>query len=199
MAGSGGYYIAMGAGRIISQPSTITGSIGVIFGKFDVSGLYEWLGMDVDRVKVAPNADLFSLQSSLTQEQRAQIEDWMNEVYRDFVQKAAEGRSMEYDELEPKAHGRIYTGAQALDQGLVDQLGGMNVAIAEMKNALNIDQKDQVQLELFPKPKTLFELLASGKLLEIGQPPLLRDLMAKELHILENPGVWMLAPEIRIH
>jgi len=199
VAGSGGYYISMGAGRIISQPSTITGSIGVIFGKFDVSGLYEWLGMDVDRVKVAPNADLFSLQSSLTQEQRAQIEDWMNEVYRDFVQKAAEGRSMEYDELEPKAHGRIYTGAQALDQGLVDQLGGMIVAIAEMKNALNIDQKDQVQLELFPKPKTLFELLASGKLLEIGQPPLLRDLMAKELHILENPGVWMLAPEIRIH
>ncbi len=199
VAGSGGYYISMGAGRIISQPSTITGSIGVIFGKFDVSGLYEWLGMDVDRIKVAPNADLFSLQSSLTQEQRAQVEHWMNEVYRDFVQKAADGRSMEYDELEPKAHGRIYTGAQALDQGLVDQLGGMIVAIAEMKNALNLDQKDQIQLELFPKPKTLFELLASGKLLEIGLPPLLRDLMAKELRILETPGVWMLAPDIRIH
>ncbi len=199
VAGSGGYYISMGAGRIISQPSTITGSIGVIFGKFDVSGLYEWLGMDVDRIKVAPNADLFSLQSSLTPEQRAQVEYWMNEVYRDFVQKAADGRSMEYDELEPKAHGRIYTGAQALDQGLVDQLGGMIVAIAEMKNALNLDQKDQIQLELFPKPKTLFELLASGKLLEIGLPPLLRDLMAKELRILETPGVWMLAPDIRSH
>ncbi|HUV12517.1 MAG TPA: S49 family peptidase, partial [Acidobacteriota bacterium] len=110
VAGSGGYYISMGAGRIISQPSTITGSIGVIFGKFDVSGLYEWLGMDLDRIKVAPNADLFSLQSSLTEEQRAQVEDWMNEVYREFVQKAADGRAMEYDELEPKAHGRIYTG-----------------------------------------------------------------------------------------
>ena len=199
VAGSGGYYIAMGAGRIISQPSTITGSIGVIFGKFDVSGLYEWLGMDLDRIKVAPNADLLSLQSSLTQEQRTQVESWMNEVYREFVQKAADGRSMEFEELEPKAHGRIYTGAQALDAGLVDQLGGMIVAIAEMKNALNLDQKDQIRLELFPKPKTLLELLASGKLLEIEQPPLVKDLMAKELRILETPGVWLLAPDIRIH
>jgi protease-4 len=199
VAGSGGYYIAMGAGRIISQPSTITGSIGVIFGKFDVSGLYEWLGMDLDRIKVAPNADLFSLQSSLTQEQRTQVENWMNEVYREFVQKAADGRSLEFDELEPKAHGRIYTGAQALEAGLVDQLGGMIVAIAEMKTALDLDQTDQIQLELFPKPKTLFELLTSGKLLEIDQPPLMSDLLAKELRILETPGVWMLAPEIKIH
>ncbi|HUV13091.1 MAG TPA: S49 family peptidase, partial [Acidobacteriota bacterium] len=114
------------------------------------------------------------------------------------VQKAADGRAMEYDELEPKAHGRIYTGAQALEQGLVDQLGGMIVAIAEMKNALDLDPGDQIQLELFPKPKTLLELLASGKLLEIGQPPLIRDLMTKEIRILENPGVWMLAPDIRI-
>jgi protease-4 len=135
----------------------------------------------------------------LTQEQRAQVESWMNEVYREFVQKAADGRSMEFEELEPKAHGRIYTGAQALDAGLVDQLGGMIVAISEMKDALNLDRKDQIRLELFPKPKTLFELLASGKLLEIGQPPLVKNLMAKELRILETPGVWLLAPDIRIH
>jgi protease-4 len=197
-AGSGGYYISMGARRVISQPSTITGSIGILFGKWNLSGLYEWLGMDVDRIKLSPNADMFSSFKSLTPEQRERIEGMMQETYDDFVAKAARARGMTYDELEPKAHGRIYTGKQALEQGLVDQLGGMTVAVSEMKKALNLADSDEIELRLYPKPKTFWESLASGDLLEMGQRTVDVRALTERLRLLETPKIWLLAPEIRI-
>lgn len=198
VAGSGGYYISMGARRIICQPSTITGSIGVIFGKFDLSGLYDWLGMDIDRVKLAKNADLFSLYSSLSEEQREQITNWMEDVYDAFVTKAAEGRNMTYEALEPKAHGRIYTGSQAKEEGLVDELGGMAVAISEMKSALSLKEDDLISLQIYPRPKTLLETLTSGDLFELRQKFSMIDWLRSELQQMEVPSVWLLAPEITI-
>jgi protease-4 len=198
VAASGGYYISMGASSIVSQPSTITGSIGVIFGKFDISGLYEWLGMDVEQIKLAPNADLFSQYSSLTPEQEEQVKAWVTEVYDTFVQKASKGRQMDYSEMEPKAQGRIYTGAQAMENGLVDQLGGMEVAINEMKTALGLESGAEISLELYPKPKTLWESLASGDLLELSRTGDLVERIRQELLNLETPGAWLIAPEIKI-
>ncbi|UCF36860.1 MAG: signal peptide peptidase SppA [Acidobacteriota bacterium] len=198
VAGSGGYYISMGARRIVSQPSTITGSIGVIFGKFDLSGLYEWLGMDIDRIKLAENSDLLSVYSSLTPLQREQVEEWMSHTYETFVEKAAQGRGMEYDELEPKAHGKIYTGNQALAEGLVDRLGGFTVAVEEMKSALDLQPEDRIKLEIYPKPKTALQLLASGELFEIRMAPSLLENIRQELQSLEQPRIWLLSPEISI-
>jgi protease-4 len=197
-AGSGGYYIAMGASRIVCQPSTITGSIGVLFGKFDVSGLYEWLGMDIDRVKLAPNADLFSLYHSFTPEQRQQIETLMGEIYDSFVGKAAQGRNTSYEELEAKAHGRIYTGSQATGNGLADELGGFSAAATAVREALAIGPDDPIS-QLFPKPKSFWESLASSELFELEAGSRLIPLLAKELQLLENPSVWLLAPDVRIH
>jgi len=198
-AGSGGYYIAMGASRIVSQPSTITGSIGVLFGKFDLSGLYDWLGMDVDRIKLAPNADIFSPFSSMTSEQRDQVEQLMLAVYEDFVGKAAEGRQTSFEDLEPKARGRIYTGAQALENGLVDELGGFTAAVKAMKEELILSETDEIELELYPRPKSFWEALASNELFEVRIPQQLSQYFSEELRRLEIPSAWLLVPDIRIY
>lgn len=199
VAGSGGYYISMGARRIVSQPSTITGSIGVIFGKFNVKGLYDWLGISVDRVKLAPNADIFSPVASLTREQKKQLESWMSTIYEAFVRKAAEGRKMTYSDLEPKAHGRIYTGAQAKAIGLVDELGGLRVAVEQMKKALNLKEEEEIELILYPKRKSVWELLRSGKFFSAHQPSSLQQWLQRQIPTLATPAPWLLMPEIRIN
>ena len=199
VAGSGGYYISMGAHRIISQPSTITGSIGVIFGKFDVTGLYDWLGVDVERVKTSPNADILSPFASLTEAQKEQVESWMERIYTRFVEKAAEGRNQESEELEKKARGRIYTGSQALDLGLVDELGGLRSAVEHMKEILDIGEEEQIELVLYPKPKALWEALLSEDLWNLGAPPSPLRWLQREMKSLATPAPWLLIPEIRIH
>ncbi len=197
-AASGGYYISMVARRIVAQPSTITGSIGVIFGKFDLSGFYDWLGMDVDRIKLAPNSDLFSLTTSLTPEQEEQVRQWIERTYVTFVRKASEGRDQSYEELEGKARGRIYTGAQAVDEGLIDSLGGISAAVDEIRKALDLKEDDVIRLDLYPRPRSLWQQLASGDLLDLsGMSAWLRT-VREEFQRLERPAVWLLAPELEI-
>lgn len=201
VAGSGGYYISMGARRIICHPTTITGSIGVIFGKFDISGLMEKLGMKVDRVKISPNAGFFSLYSSLSEEQRTLIEEMIAETYQDFVSKAASGRGISFEEFEPKAHGRIYTGKQALQAGLVDELGGFADAVDAMREELGLEADDKVMLEIHPRPKTLWESLSSGDFFSIitgwRNSPL--DTLLERFEFAKTPAEWLLMPEVRIH
>ncbi|MFQ5928121.1 MAG: signal peptide peptidase SppA [Acidobacteriota bacterium] len=199
VAGSGGYYISMGARHMVSQPSTITGSIGVIFGKFDMKGFYHWLGITVDQVKLSPNADIFSSFTSLNDEQKRNVESWMETIYENFVQKAAEGRGLDYEELEPKARGRIYTGAQAKEMGLVDELGGLQVAIARMKQALELEEDEEIELVLYPRPKSLWETLTSGDFFGSRQPPSWREWLEHELQHLSRPAPWLLMPEVRIY
>lgn len=199
VAGSGGYYISMAASHIISQPSTITGSIGVIFGKFDLEGLYEWLGITIDQVKTSPNADIFSSSTSLTDDQRERVESWMATIYETFVQKAADGRSQTYQELEPRARGRIYTGVQALDIGLVDELGGLPEARDQMKQALGLEEDEDIELVLYPRPKSLWEALAGGDFFGIRQRDSLSQWFQEQVPFLSEPAPWLLMPEVRIY
>ena len=199
VAGSGGYYISMAARHIISQPSTITGSIGVIFGKFDLEGLYEWLGITIDQVKTSPNADIFSSLTSLTDDQRQMVESWMETIYDTFVQKAADGRSQTYQELEPKARGRIYTGVQAREIGLVDELGGLPEAMDQMKQVLGLEEDEDIELVLYPRPKSLFEALAGGDFFGILQPDSLTQWLQEQVPFLSDPAPWLLMPEARIY
>lgn len=201
VAGSGGYYISMGAGHIVSQPSTITGSIGVIFGKFDLTNLYQWMGISVDQVKNYPHADIFSFSRSLGSEQRKRVEDWIADLYQKFVTKAADSRRMEFQDLEEKARGRIYTGAQAKDLGLVDSLGGFDVAILELKRAMSLDEDTPLELDLYPKRKSWWEAALSGDLVSVirsSMPasPVNRWTLTL-IRQLESPGAWLLAPELR--
>ena len=199
VAGSGGYYISMAARHIISQPSTITGSIGVIFGKFDVEGLYEWLGITIDQVKTSPNADIFSPLTSLTDEQRQMVESWMETIYETFVQKAADGRGQTYQELELRARGRIYTGVQARDIGLVDELGGLPEAMVQMKQVLELAEDEEIELVLYPPPKGLWEALAGRDLFGIQQRDPLSQWLEEQVPFLSDPAPWVLMPEARIY
>ena len=199
VAGSGGYYISMAARHIISQPSTITGSIGVIFGKFDMAGLYEWLGITIDQVKTSPNADIFSSLTSLTDDQRQRVESWMATIYETFVQKAADGRSQTFQELEPRARGRIYTGVQARDIGLVDELGGLPEAMDQMKQVLGLEEDEDIELVLYPRPKSLWEALAGGDFFGIRRRDSLSQWLQEQVPFLSDPAPWLLMPEVRIY
>jgi len=201
VAGSGGYYISMAARKIVAQPSTITGSIGVIFGKFNLKGLYEdWLGITTDRIKLAENADIFSPMNSLTDKQKAQIQSWMQEVYDTFVRKAAEGRKMKFEDLEAKAHGRIYTGSQAKQLNLVDELGGFATAISLLKKELKVPESEEIELVLYPKPKSLFQSLMEGDLFKTTTSlPSLENYLQQARTLLETPTIWMVTPQVEIH
>ena len=130
VAASGGYFVAMGADRVLALPTTITGSIGVLAGKFVVAGLTQRLGVVRELVATGANATMFAPDAGFTDEQRARLDGWLDEVYDDFTRKAAEDRGMAWNDLEPLARGRVWTGADALHHRLVDELGGRDAAIA---------------------------------------------------------------------
>ncbi len=199
VAGSGGYYISMGANRIICHPSTITGSIGVIFGKFDLEGLFNWLGMSIDRVKLTSNADIFSSFTSLNEEQEAAVSHWMKDIYDTFVSKAAEGRGLAFEELESRARGRIYTGSQAKEIGLVDDLGGYSTALKHLRELMEVPESDEVQLVRYPRPKTFWEVLSEASLssstVQSPVPPWLKQEWANLTQAMPR----LITPEARIY
>jgi protease IV len=200
VAGSGGYYIAMGARKIVAQPSTITGSIGVIFGKFNLRGLYEdWLGITHDNIKLSENADLFSTVTPLTEKQKSQVQTWMSQIYDTFVRKASEGRKMKFEELELMAHGRIYTGSQAQRIRLVDEVGGWDTALSLLKKEIKVPEKEEVSLVLYPKPKSLWQSLMEGDLFRTtSTTPSLDSYLQETGRILATPTMWLIAPEVEI-
>lgn len=161
VAASGGYYIAMGADSIVAEPATITGSIGVISGKFNMRGFYEsWLGIHRDQIKRGENADLFTDYQGFTDAQRAMIRQQIETFYRDFVRKAAQGRGKKEEEIDRIAQGRIWTGEQAKDLGLVDELGGLDRAIVIAKEKAGIPASERVAIEAFPKRQSILQSLS---------------------------------------
>src|SRR5215472_2563049 len=201
VAGSGGYWISMAADSIVAQHSTMTGSIGVVFGKFNLTGLFEWAGAHVDRVKVGENADMLSEFTSFDAKQAARVKAWMTEVYNDFVRRVAEGRGLTYEAVEPIAHGRVWTGAQAKERKLVDALGGLDTAIEIAREKAHIPKDSKVYLRRFPRRKGLLEALSEGEFpmvrLLLEQRGLARRVeeAASEWETLRP---WAIAPEIRI-
>jgi protease IV len=142
VAGSGGYFVACPADVIVAQPSTITGSIGVVAGKVVVSELLEkHLGLTTGAVEYGGNARMFSLRRGFTDAEAARLSEMLDRVYRDFVAKVAEGRGMTYDAVHAIARGRIWSGADAVGNGLVDELGGLRDAadIARQRAGLPAD------------------------------------------------------------
>lgn len=161
VAGSGGYFIAMDADRIVAQPGTITGSIGVVSGKLLVGGLFEKLGVSFGRIEAAPRAGMYSALRPFSDEERQEWEQNLDRIYADFVDKAAEARSMPRDQLEQVARGRIWTGADAKARGLVDDLGGLHEAVLAAKKLADIDMSAPVQVRVYPPEKEPLEALLS--------------------------------------
>ena len=157
LSASGGYYIAMGADYIFAQPGTITGSIGVYSGKFVLGDLYDWAGMTIVPLKRGENSDMFSSSSRFSDGQLKILQNNMKEFYNGFVQKAADGRGMTFEEIDKIAQGRVWTGEQALAFGLVDELGGLKQAIDKAKELSGIPVSKKVPLTLYPREKSFFE------------------------------------------
>lgn len=157
VAGSGGYYISMGSDGIVAEPVTITGSIGVITGKFVIRGLMDWAGFGWGMMKRGENADLFSQLKKFSPEQENIIVGQMESFYKDFVTKAAQGRNMSYDEVHKIAQGRIWSGEDAVKIGLVDRLGGLDEAIDFAKEKAKIPPGEKVTIKYYPRQKTIFE------------------------------------------
>jgi protease IV len=150
VAASGGYYISMGADAIVANPGTITGSIGVLTGKLVARDLKDRLGVGSDAVRTNANADAWSVNAPFTPEQHAQVEAEADLVYDDFVQRVAQGRHLSIEAVEAVARGRIWTGADALDHGLVDELGGLRVAVRRAKVLAGLDEDAKVRLIGYP-------------------------------------------------
>jgi protease-4 len=129
VAASGGYYVAVGADEIWAEPSTVTGSIGVFVGKFDLHELYRGLGLNLVTDKRGKSADLFSTARPLTDEERKTMQRWVQGFYDQFVDRVAQGRKLTREQVDAVGRGRVWSGSQAQQRGLVDQLGGFEDAV----------------------------------------------------------------------
>jgi protease IV len=159
LAASGGYYISMASDVIVAQPTTITGSIGVFGGKFTLHGLYDKMGMTKEILTRGQHADIFSEYRPWNDEERAKFRSMMVSFYQDFIRRAAEGRKKSVDEIDAIAQGRVWTGTEALDRGLVDRLGGLDVALGIAKERAHIGKDQEVNLVVLPERKGLIETI----------------------------------------
>ena len=159
VAASGGYYIAMAAGTIVAQPSTLTGSIGVFGGKLNLKGLYNKAGLKKEIIAHGQNATLYSDYGGFTPTERERVEKMMRTVYEDFVNKAAAGRNKSFEDIDDIAQGRVWTGRQAQELGLVDEIGGLDDALSIAKKQAGFNEDDKVNLIVLPKQRPFFEQL----------------------------------------
>jgi protease-4 len=150
VAASGGYYVSMAADAIVANPGTITGSIGVVTGKLVARDLKRRLGVGSDAVRTNANADAWSPNAPFTEEQQAHVEAEADLFYTDFVERVARGRGMSVDDVHEVARGRVWTGADAKERGLVDELGGLRTAIDRAKTLAGIDADTDVKVVNLP-------------------------------------------------
>ena len=162
VAASGGYYIACGANKIVAEPSTITGSIGVVGGKPVVKGLYDWLGITNEYVMRGKNAGMFRETEKFNDSERKKFEEFLNSTYEDFITKVGKGRNRDKKEIDAIGQGRVWTGQQGKDRGLVDEYGGLDRAIEVAKQLAKIPADRGIQRIIMPKPPTFFEQLMSS-------------------------------------
>jgi protease-4 len=156
VAASGGYWIATPASKIVADPDTITGSIGVLTGKLNLSGLYNLLGVSTDFVATSDNATLYSDQQNFTPEQQANIQKSLDETYAEFTSGVAAGRKMSLEAVQKIAKGREWTGVQAKQLGLVDELGGFDRAVEVAKDLAKIPESASVRIVRFPEERNFF-------------------------------------------
>jgi protease-4 len=189
VAASGGYYIAMPADAIVAEPSTLTGSIGVVLTKFVIDGTLKKLGMNIEGVSQGKYADLYSPVRPFSADERSKMAAYMQATYDTFVEKAAQGRNTTPEKIDAVGQGRVWTGRQAKQIGLVDDLGGLDRALALAKQRAKIALDADVELVIYPPKKSFYDVLTNplgasdrastlGALLGFGNPRMLQALAA---------------------
>jgi protease-4 len=174
LAASGGYYIAMPGDVIVAQPGTLTGSIGIYTGKIAIGGTLEKLGISHDQVISGANADIYSPFDRFSAPQRARIDEVIHDFYDDFVAKVATARKTTPEKIDAVAQGRVWTGLQAKEVGLVDELGGLDTAVRIAKERARIPADEDVDIVIYPPRRSFYEALteqfggaSGGSLLQI--------------------------------
>jgi protease IV len=201
-AASGGYYMAMSGDTLVAYPGTITGSIGVVFGKANLHGLYDKLGITKDSVSRGRYARIESDYESLSEPERMKLRADIDSEYDDFVGKVAAARKKPASAIEPLAQGRVWLGDQAKANGLVDELGGLDRAVELIKAKSHIPAGNQVSLILYPPKRSLFDVLfrsnpdaeAEAMLSEVGLAPLKNAWKDASLRVWMRGGMLRMMP-----
>lgn len=206
VAASGGYYIAVPAETIVSQPGTITGSIGVVTGKFVIKGTLEKLGITEEAVSEGRFAEMQSPFTPFSRDERARMEEQLHATYELFLARVAQGRKTTPERIDAVGQGRVWTGRQALQLKLVDELGGLDTAIQIAKQRARLDLTKDVQLVVYPPRRSVYELLASpfGSSVEaaLGLPLLRRpevrlmDTMASTVRLFRRGEPLTIMPNV---
>jgi len=159
LAASGGYYISVPGHVIVAQPGTLTGSIGIFAGKFVIDSTLNKVGVATQTVKSGKNADIYSPFARFSPEQREKVGQYMDGFYKGFITKVADGRHSTPDRIDVVAQGRVWTGAQAKDRGLVDALGGLDTAVSIAKERAHIPADEEVELVVYSARRSFFEAI----------------------------------------
>jgi protease-4 len=159
LAASGGYYISVPGHVIVAQPGTLTGSIGIFAGKFVIDGTLGKVGVTTQTVKSGKNADIYSPFARFSPEQREKVGQYMEGFYKNFITKVADGRHSTPDRIDAVAQGRVWTGAQAKERGLVDVLGGLDTAVSIAKERAHIPADEEVELVVYSARRSFFEAI----------------------------------------
>jgi protease-4 len=191
LAASGGYYIAMASPHIVAQPATLTGSIGIVAGKIVTGGTWAKVGANIESVSTGRNAEIYSPARPFNDSERAELTASLQNFYKQFVEKAAQARHMSVQKLDSVAQGRVWTGRQARDIGLVDDLGGLDRAIAVAKQRARIPADSDVEIVVYPPRRNVYELIAesfqAGNRAGLGLAALLPVQERRELALLSAP------------
>jgi protease-4 len=195
VAGSGGYWISMAAHKIVAQPQTLTGSIGVLAGKFDLSGLYGKLGVTAEKVVFGKEADVYSSFRPFSPEEKKVLKEEIRRIYEAFLEKAAQGRNMTREDVDKVGRGRVWTGRQARELKLVDELGGLAKAIELAKGLAGLGRDEEPRLVVWPKKKgfwsSIFGRRTEGA--SAGRLPGI-DAAVRTLRLVEKTRVWAVCP-----
>ncbi|MFT5233817.1 MAG: protease-4, partial [Candidatus Krumholzibacteriia bacterium] len=186
-AASGGYYVSCLADSIFADPGTLTGSIGVYAGKMSRTKMYEKIGVNREFITRGENALLFSDEGGFTDTQRVQFQGKMDNFYERFLQKVADGRDLTRDQAHAVAQGRVWTGRQGVEHGLVDELGGLDRAVKSVKWMLGLQPEDKVSLVSFSEPLTFLERILIKSVRDSGiMASVLQNMIPAELVVGDN-------------
>jgi protease-4 len=163
LAASGGYFISMTGDPIVAYPNTLTGSIGVIFAKINLKGLYDKIGITKQPLSRGKMAELDSDYQPISPAEQAKLRDHVDQIYQGFLKRVADGRRRKVAEIEPLAQGRVWLGAEAKGNGLVDELGGLDKAVELIRKKAGIGANEKITLVPFPQKRSLFEVLLSSR------------------------------------
>ena len=158
-AASGGYMMSMTGDRVLAYNNTLTGSIGVFFGKLTLKGFYDKIGLNKYLLKRGRWASIDSEYTPLSADERTRLQQELKLYYKGFVQRVADGRKKDFNVVEPLAQGRVWLGAQAMKNGLIDEIGGLDRAVALIKEKAKIPTADKITLVPFPERRTLLQVL----------------------------------------